>query len=433
MIILASLNCKPRYLPPKKMLNQRSNKSQKSRQIPLRLLLIIPFVLQIVIAVGLVGYLSYRSGQKAIENMAKPLMAEIGDRIDQNLTNYLHKPTEVIENNANAIKMGILPWQDLATVERYFWQQLQIFNGIGSLAIANEKKEILIVQIDDDNSHAIRLRDKSTNYNFNSYLTDNQGKRLKLIRSSSTYDPHKDPPNNPWYLQTKKANSLIWRINVSRVKADKPNLVAVTLMPFYDANNTFKGVIGSSVSLAQLGNFLKSLKIGKTGQAVIIDRKGLVIGTSTGETPFISGLLAPDTKQNLAKNNDPAKRRLNVLNSSNLVNQRTATYLKKSFTNFEQIKDNTQRSIILDNKRYFIQIVPFKGEVNLNWFTVVVIPESDFMSEIQANTRWTIVSCILTLFVATGIAILTSRWITNPIIRLKPSQSSFSIGELARF
>jgi len=30
-------------------------------------------------AVGLVGYLSYRSGQKAVEDMAKPLMVEIGD------------------------------------------------------------------------------------------------------------------------------------------------------------------------------------------------------------------------------------------------------------------------------------------------------------------------------------------------------------------
>ena len=30
-------------------------------------------------AVGLVGSLSYRSGQKAVEDMAKPLMVEIGD------------------------------------------------------------------------------------------------------------------------------------------------------------------------------------------------------------------------------------------------------------------------------------------------------------------------------------------------------------------
>ncbi|MTJ49099.1 ATP-binding protein [Dolichospermum sp. UHCC 0259] len=403
--------------------------TKKIKQIPLRLVLIIPFVVQIVSAVGLVGYLSYRSGQKAVENIAQQLMLEIGDRIDQNLTHYLHKPTEIIQNNANSIKMGILNWQDLSTIELYFWRQMQIFDEIGSLSIANEKKEILIVQTDDDNSHAIRLRDKSTNYNFNSYLTNNQGKRVKLIRSSSTYDPHTDPPNNPWYLHTKTANRLIWRINVSRVKANKPTLIAVTLMPFYDRKNTFQGVIGSSVSLAQIGNFLKSLKIGKTGQAIIIDREGLVIGTSTGETPFISGLFALDTQQNLVKNNDPAKRRLNVINSSNLVSQKTAAYLKKYFTNFKLIKKIQQLSIILNNKRYFVQIVPFQSEVDLDWLTVVIIPESDFTAEIRENTQLTILLCSFTLFIAIGVGIVTARWITIPILQLSRSSQALALGK----
>jgi hypothetical protein len=34
----------------------------KRSQVPLRLILIVPFVLQTVAAVGLVGYLSFRNG-----------------------------------------------------------------------------------------------------------------------------------------------------------------------------------------------------------------------------------------------------------------------------------------------------------------------------------------------------------------------------------
>jgi signal transduction histidine kinase/CheY-like chemotaxis protein len=402
---------------------------RKARQIPLRLVLIVPFVLQIVGAVGLVGYLSYRSGQKAVEDIAQPLMAEIGDRINQNLTNYLEKPKEVIKNNASAIKLGILPWQDLEAMERYFWQQRQNFQGIGSLSITNEQKEILIVQVDDDGSKAIRLRDKTTDYNFNSYLTDAQGNRLKLIRSSSIYDPHNDPPNNPWYQNTKKANRLVWRINVSRVRADNPTLVVISLIPFYDRSNIFQGVLGASVSLSQLGDFLESLKIGKTGQALIIDRQGLIIGTSTGETPFVSGLIAPDTKQNLSKNNDPAQRRLNVIDSNNLVTKKVANYLKKYFNSFDQIKTTQQLSIILDHQRYFIQIVPFKNEADLDWLTIIIIPESDFMKEIDENSQQTILLCILTLFVATGIGIFTARWIAKPILQLSQASQALVLGE----
>lgn len=45
--------------------------SQSLRRFPLRLILILPFVLQIFAAVGLVGYLSFRNGQKAIAELTK--------------------------------------------------------------------------------------------------------------------------------------------------------------------------------------------------------------------------------------------------------------------------------------------------------------------------------------------------------------------------
>ncbi|MGB8689743.1 MAG: hypothetical protein WCD53_20730 [Microcoleus sp.] len=44
---------------------------------PLGVVLIVPFVLQIVGAVGLVGYLSFRNGQKAVNNLASQLMSEV--------------------------------------------------------------------------------------------------------------------------------------------------------------------------------------------------------------------------------------------------------------------------------------------------------------------------------------------------------------------
>jgi hypothetical protein len=145
-------------------------KFKKTQRISLKLLLIIPFVLQIVGAVGLVGYLSYRSGQKAVENISESLMKEVGDRIHENLKNYFRKPTEVLQSNANAIKLDMIPWQDFPSLEQYFRQQLQAFDGIGSLGIINEQKELFILQKNDENSQTISIRDQSTNYFFNSYI-----------------------------------------------------------------------------------------------------------------------------------------------------------------------------------------------------------------------------------------------------------------------
>ncbi|MGL5066035.1 MAG: hypothetical protein ACRC62_39195, partial [Microcoleus sp.] len=56
---------------------------------PLRVLLIIPFLLQIAGAVGIVGYLSFRNGQKAIDDLASQLQTEVSSRINQHLDSQL--------------------------------------------------------------------------------------------------------------------------------------------------------------------------------------------------------------------------------------------------------------------------------------------------------------------------------------------------------
>ncbi len=59
--------------------------SKTSPQVPLRTVLIVPFVLQIFAAVGLVGWFSFRNGQQSVNDMTSKLRYEITDRIRQHL------------------------------------------------------------------------------------------------------------------------------------------------------------------------------------------------------------------------------------------------------------------------------------------------------------------------------------------------------------
>ena len=56
----------------------------------------------------------------------------------------------------------------------------------------------------------------------------------------------------------------------------------------------------------------------------------------------------------------------------------------------EEFKTIQQISIVLDRQRYFVQIFPFKGETDLDWLTIIIIPESDFMAAIKTNSQKTI-------------------------------------------
>lgn len=50
-----------------------ADKSVQKKGVPLPLILVVPFVLQIFAAVGITGYLSFRNGQKAVNELTTDL------------------------------------------------------------------------------------------------------------------------------------------------------------------------------------------------------------------------------------------------------------------------------------------------------------------------------------------------------------------------
>ncbi|MEG4502190.1 hypothetical protein QUA81_00985 [Microcoleus sp. F6_B4] len=88
-----------------------SKTSQHQTKISLRRLLAASLVLQIVAAVGIVGYLSFRNGGKAVEELAEKLSAETGKRVEEKLISVLEHTQWVNLLNAEAIERGELNLQ----------------------------------------------------------------------------------------------------------------------------------------------------------------------------------------------------------------------------------------------------------------------------------------------------------------------------------
>jgi diguanylate cyclase (GGDEF)-like protein/PAS domain S-box-containing protein len=381
-------------------------------------------------AVGLIVYLSYKNGQKAVEHLVNHLMLETGDRIEYHLESNLQAAMQVAENNAVAAQLGWLDRQNLPSIEKYFWQQTKIYPNLSAISMATEAKEILIVEKLSDDSQAVRIRDKSNNYQFQTYLVDDQYQRQQLLKRSTNYNPHLDPPDNPWYAATKKAGKPIWRLVVSAAQGNNPLLLAIYFHPFFDKNQQFQGIAGASVSLAEMGEFLKSLNIGETAQVFIMTNKGHLIATSTGEKPFHQGLIATPTSENLMMNLDPQKRQREVLQSTNPLTRRVGEYLKENFGSFTNIEKSSKLNLKFNHQRYFLQVMPFNKQGSLSeldWLTVVVIPESDFLGDIQDSNLLNIILGILTLLTAIVLGIATAHWINRPIFQI--SQASQAIAQ----
>jgi PAS domain S-box-containing protein len=394
-------------LQPTKSINRLVGKAYAN--MPLRYVLIVPFLLQICGAVGLVGYLSYQNGQKAVRELATQLENEICDRIEQHLDHYLTTPKQINQINLDAIELGLLKLSDFKTTGNYFWKQMQVFN-VGYNSFANTKGEFIGVERLDNGKLLINeVNQKHGIGKLYVYTTDNQGNRRHLQEVKS-YDPRLEA----WYTDPLKRGQRVW----SQIYQweDKPEILSISSSyPVYAQNRKFVGVISVDLLLSQIGNFLANLKIKKSGKTFILERSGLIVASSSTESPYTII-------------NGKGKRR-SALNSQDSLIKLTTQSLIKRFGSLGFVVGKQQLSFTADGIRYFVQVKNWRDDLGLDWLIVAVIPEDEFMEEINANTRITILLCIVAFLVATRFGILTARWLIKPILQLNTSAKKIAQGE----
>ncbi|MTJ53637.1 response regulator [Anabaena sp. UHCC 0253] len=394
-------------------MNNGIGKSNKSRQIPLRLVLIVPFVLQIVGAVGLVGYLSYQSGQESVNRLTNELRNEITTRVVQYLDNYLATPVLVNKINADAVKLGNLNLQNADQIEKYIYTQLQHFDNITHILVGTEQGVLRIAN--KRNEKTIRMANPDKPFQIYEYKFDSFGNKINLIETIERLKIQE----RPWYKAAMKAGKPS-RVPIFAL-GDNQDLSLNSSYPVYaPKTNQLLGVLSAASNLASFRNFLANLQIGKTGRLFIIEPNGLLIGTSVkNQATYIK-------KQ---QNGKTKLERIKVTDVSDSLIRATSLHLLTKFNSFDQIKETLQLDFRENSDRNFIKVVPYQDNLGLNWLIITVIPESDFMTEIYQNTQLTFVLSAITLLIATGIGIFTARWITKPILRLSQASQALALGK----
>ena len=382
-----------------------------ARSQTLRTVLIVPFVLQIFATVGLVGYLSFKNGQKAVNEIADRLMAEVGSRVEQNLGTYLTVPHQVNQINATAIELGTLNLQDIPILQRHFWRELQIFDTLTFTGLGLEQRDNLGAERLDNGSLTLRVSTAASNYDFRTYSTKKSGEIDQLLNNKTNFDPR----TRPWYKAAVAAGKPTW----SQIY---PNTAGITAylgasMPFYNRQGKLQGVLLTNINLSTIGKFLESLKIGETGQVFIVERSGMLVATSTGERPYHT------------VKKDYGAERVKAIDSKNTFTKTTAKYLAANFNDFQSLKTSQSLEFDIQGKKQFLQVLPWQDDKGLDWLIVVVVPEADFMAQINANNMATILLCVAALIVAIIVGVITARWVTKPILSLNDAAKNIAKGE----
>ena len=378
--------------------------------ISIRVLIVTAFVVPIVTAVGLTGWLSIRNGQKAVSELAGRLQTEAGKRVSVHLDSYLSVPHQVNQINMDAVELGMVNLQDFNKLGKYFWRQMKVFN-IGYSNFANKDGEFIGVErLDNGNLLINEVSQAATQGKLYVYQTDEKGDRTKL-ESTKTYDPREEA----WYSDAARVGHPLWT-QIYQWE-DKPEIMSISSsFPVYASGGKFIGVIGIDLILTQISSFLNTLNVSPSAKVFIVEQNGLIVANS-GKEPAYKVVDGKPQRVSAEKSADP------------LINA-TAQYLKTSFGTPGNIKSSQLSNFNFKGERQFVQVTPWKDQWGLDWRIVVVTSESDFMAQINANTRNTIALCGAALVLSTLLGLIASRRLTNPLVRLSQASQAIASGNL---
>ena len=380
----------------------------KGWKIPLSSVIIVPFLVSTFGIVGLIGWLSFRNGHDAIKQLSYQLLSKSTEQVQTRLRAYLELPDTINKLNSNSIDLGQIDFADEPNAQKHFWKQLQSFPQISNIYMATISGQYI---------GARRIQNKlAVENSTTTYMTDAIGRLQTILLPKKGFELS----DRPWYQTMSKAKQDTWSEVYTDLITGEPAITAIK--PLYTANGELEGVLGVSMLLGDINLFLQKTKVSDRGQTFIVEPSGKLVATSNLDVS-ISRL-------------DNKSERILATQSQDELTRTVAARLKNepnqsSDQNNDQSSDQVQQSVIIfRGEPYFLQVSKLSDTYGLRWRIVIVVPASDFMSQIMDNTRSTILLCLLALGLVTIFGIMAARWISRPIAQLSLASQAIAAGNL---
>lgn len=362
----------------------------------------VSFMAQFLLAAGLIIILLFRGGQEAVDLLLTEMRHEVLERVHEQLSRHMKEPVRLNYLNADALDAQLFSLDDPITRERYFVSHIRafpdaamVFIGLpdGSFYGARRKTtgEIQIVRNNKDTG--------GDSWYFAASQQGEAGERQEVFRRF-------DPRTRPWYQGAQRSGSPTFTGVYRHFVFLEPTITAAH--PIYDAQGRLIGIFGVDYLLSWLGDMLRQIPVGVSGQVFITDADGFLVASTALKAPF------EDKSGQFA--------RIRAVDADNPVVKSAA----------RSLADNPgaySREFSLDERAYLVDVGNFR-ENGIDWRIHVVLARDDFFGDIQKAAGRTALVTILAIIMAFFVAAWTARWITRPILRLNAAANELAAGRL---
>lgn len=231
------------------------------------------------------GWLALRTAGGLVEEYARRVTDEVGDRVRSQVAAFFDVPLRVVSFNVDQARAGLLNPADPQRLTANFLTQLRqqpmlTFVSMGAAngeyysagrpaRGADRNLRILHARIADDREMRV-------------FGVDDANRPGELVSLGAR---HFDARQLPWFKIAAAAGTIGWyvpyRYAVDDDRGDYAGLGMGMSAPLYDAGGAFLGVVTADMALAQLGGLLRAAAADAGGVVFLAEANGALLATST--------------------------------------------------------------------------------------------------------------------------------------------------------
>ncbi len=377
-------------------------------------LITIAFVLIVVSAVGVTSLLGFLNNESVASHLAGHLSDTDSELIVQHLDTYLKTPHQINQLQSDSIRLGQLPFRDQERLKHHFLElsyrfptieafcyasqddgNYSIVSSVGGMGVANETERYW------------GISSELTNHSFDEFLINREGQVITKTLSLPDYDPR----TRPWYQAAVHAEGPVW----TPIYMWLEGVVSIdAVLPVYSDSGDLLGVLDTALTLSGIGEYLKNLSSSQDEIAIIIERSGLLVATSTD--------------QNIFKEENGQLIRLSIQDTGDPILEKIASYLYSGDGKRDEITKRQQFLCEVQGTRYLVTITPYLDSYGLDWLIVLVFPESEYLGDAARQNAVTAFLILISIIGTSLVCMLLARWITKPIRVLNEHAKEIATG-----
>ena len=371
-------------------------------RVSLQRIFLASFMLQFLLAAGLIAFLLVRGGQQAVDEVLAEMRQEVLERVYDHLSFHLNEPVQLNRLHAAAWNTGALNINDAVGREQYFYNHLRAYPNAAMTFIGLPDGSFYGARRTRAGDIQVVRNNVSTGGDSWHYAVSTQGlagERQEVFRKF-------DPRSRPWYESAKEHGAPTFSGVYRHFVFPEPTITAAH--PVFDSGGRLVGVFGVDYLLSGLGEMLRKIPVGASGQVFITDSAGYLVAASVVRDLFV--------------NKDGRSERVRAVDADNPVLRKAASSVVQTATAVSHEVVENQRSYMVDSREF--------RENGLDWRIHVVLASDDYLGGLKKAVTRTGIVTIFASLLAFLAAMLTAAWIIRPILRLNTAAGALAEGRL---